>query len=812
MKKKATIFFIFLLVSSLVAQESKKQTAANQEIAAGQTPANIPITEIPTRADEAHLALNKIREILKPVPAIIAIEKHLPVVLDSLQTLRPDSLFEQLNSMPLRRLQNLQREWSITLKRLDEVGESLSTRSRALGEQTKLLQSMAREWKATAAAIDTVELPQPIRERVTATIVEIDTLQARLDDRIKALLVYQNRISKQQIAINELLDLINDAEAELRTQLFVRDSPPLLEAFQTIPDSLHLGDYLKESWDNFSRTMSNFTRANKNAMNVHLFLFVLLLAVMLYFNKRNKQQKLFNEDDNVLRASAFFISRPFSAALLVSLFLSIWLYPNATVTIGELLIIIFLIALLRLMSGVIVPERRKAVYVLAALYVFAFIHNNVVGFLLLQRVLLMAITLATIGLLIWVIRSAYPLKNKEIRPWPGLLFRLMPIAVLFLIISLVANFIGSVTLAHVITVGIIKSIMVAVLLYTIARVLDGLTILMIRKRASKGLQVVRTYEHQMEHWAVIAIHLIAFLIWVRATLRGFRLLQPLQEWFANILATQWAFGTVVVSVENIFDFFLTLVLTMVLTRLARVFLDLEVFPRVRLPRGIPGAISMVVRYTIVAVGIFLAVSSLGLDLGKFGLLAGAMGVGLGFGLQNVIANFVSGLILAFERPIQVGDKVEVGNVLGNVKQIGVRSSTIKTFDGSEVIVPNADFISQQVTNWTLSDARQRIKLPVKVAFDSDPEQILEILLKIAEEHPGALTDPAPVATFNGFGDYFLDFTLYFWVSENIFQYKTEVAIKVHRSLKEAGIDKPRPQQDLYLRMIDSLDKLQKSQD
>jgi small-conductance mechanosensitive channel len=227
---------------------------------------------------------------------------------------------------------------------------------------------------------------------------------------------------------------------------------------------------------------------------------------------------------------------------------------------------------------------------------------------------------------------------------------------------------------------------------------------------------------------------------------------------------------------------------------------------VRLPRGIPGAISMVIRYTVIGVGIFLAISTLGLDLGKFGLLAGALGVGLGFGLQNVIANFVSGLILVFERPIQVGDKVEVGTVLGNVKQIGVRSSTVQTFDGSEVIVPNADLISHQVTNWTLSDSRQRMKLPVKVAFDTEPEEVLEILLKIAREHPGVLDEPKPVATFNGFGDYFLDFTLYYWISENIFQIKTEVALAVHRRIKEAGIEKPRPQQDIQLKIIDNPDK------
>jgi small-conductance mechanosensitive channel len=327
--------------------------------------------------------------------------------------------------------------------------------------------------------------------------------------------------------------------------------------------------------------------------------------------------------------------------------------------------------------------------------------------------------------------------------------------------------------------------------------------LLIRRRSARALQTVKTYEKQLERRAIFVIHLIAFFIWLRMTLRVFGLLKPLLNWFSEILAFEWTVGTTTVSVQGIIDFLLILIAAFILARLIRVFLDMEVFSRVRLPRGIPGAISMVVRYTIAGLGIFLALSALGIDLGKFGLLAGALGVGLGFGLQNIIANFVSGIILAFERPIQVGDTVEIGNVMGNVQEIGVRSSTVKTFDGSEVIVPNADLISNQVTNWTLSDARRRIQLPVKVAFGNDPHQVLELLLKVAREHPEVLKTPEPFATFNGFGDYFLDFTLYYWISGNIFKNKTEVALGVHDAITAAGIETPRPQRDLNLKIIEN---------
>jgi small-conductance mechanosensitive channel len=731
----------------------------------------------------------------------IVIEEELPLILDSLKVLRSQPVYDSLNSVPPRTLQNLIQEWTIYLNKLEGWEKVLLTRSQALEEQKNQVQEMSATWAITAEAAIAEEAPEAIRERIESTLSVIDSVETGLVERINILLVLQNRISKQQIEISELISQIRNSEAQLRTRLFVRDSPPLWEAFRAGEDSLHFGAQFRESWQGFFRANMAFVRANEDRFYLHLTIFALLLAFMIYLNRRNKQDKLFDEHDDTLKASAFFVSRPFSAALLIALFLSIWIYSGGTVSVGEFIMLLLVIPVLRLVPGLYAPEIHKPAYLLAGLYVLDIFYKYVDGFILLQRLLLLFITVAAIPLLFWLIRPGSPVYKLQPRPWPKLLLRLSPLVLITLLISLTANIYGNVSLAHLLTAGVVESAQLMIVLYAAALVIDGLATLLIRRRRAHALRFVKAYGGRIERWAVVTIHLIAFLVWLRATFRAFGFYQPFQHWFSELLAKQWTFGTVTVSVQSIFDFVLILALALILSRLIRIVLDLEVFPRVRLPRGIPGAISMVVRYTVVGLGILLAISSLGLDLGKFGLLAGALGVGLGFGLQNVIANFVSGLILAFERPIQVGDKIEVGTVLGNVKQIGVRSSTVKTFDGSEVIVPNADLISNQVTNWTLSDARQRMKLPVKVAFDSEPEEVLEILLKIAREHPGILKDPEPVAVFNGFGDYFLDFTLYYWVSGNIFQIQTEVALGVHRSIKEAGIEKPRPQQDLLLRII-----------
>jgi small-conductance mechanosensitive channel len=192
------------------------------------------------------------------------------------------------------------------------------------------------------------------------------------------------------------------------------------------------------------------------------------------------------------------------------------------------------------------------------------------------------------------------------------------------------------------------------------------------------------------------------------------------------------------------------------------------------------------------------------ELDKFTVLTGALGVGLGFGLQNIVNNFISGLILLFERPIHVGDTVEVNGLVGKLRRIGARSSTVLTFQGAEVIVPNSNLISNQVINWTLSSPWRRVDVPVNVAYGSDPAKVLKLLVEVANSHPGVLRERPPTAFFLGFGDSALNFELRFWsaTQETWFELRSDVTMAVAKALDEAGIDVPFPQRDLHVRSID----------
>jgi small-conductance mechanosensitive channel len=197
------------------------------------------------------------------------------------------------------------------------------------------------------------------------------------------------------------------------------------------------------------------------------------------------------------------------------------------------------------------------------------------------------------------------------------------------------------------------------------------------------------------------------------------------------------------------------------------------------------------------------VAAAGFELGNVTLLAGALGVGIGFGLQNVVNNFISGLILLFERPVQVGDTIQVGEVLGEVRRIGIRSSTVRTWQGAEVIVPNGTLISEQVVNWTLSDRERRIDVQVGVAYGTDPERVLALLLEVAAKHGEVLAHPAPAALFLGFGDSSLNFELRAWTqnSADWMRIRSDLNVAIHAALAAAAIEIPFPQRDLHLRSV-----------
>ncbi len=217
------------------------------------------------------------------------------------------------------------------------------------------------------------------------------------------------------------------------------------------------------------------------------------------------------------------------------------------------------------------------------------------------------------------------------------------------------------------------------------------------------------------------------------------------------------------------------------------------------------AIGRFATYLIFLGGLFVGVQSLGVNLDSLVIFGGALGVGVGLGLQNVVSNFVAGLILLVEQPIRIGDRIETSGILGDVVRIAARSTWIRTNDNVVIIVPNNQFIDNSVTNWTANDPNVRISLDVGVAYASDPKIVRALLLKAADEHADVLKDPAPDVIFTDYGDNSINFKLRIWTAEHAHTpatLKSDLYFALFQSFADNGIELPFPQRDLHLRSSD----------
>jgi len=228
----------------------------------------------------------------------------------------------------------------------------------------------------------------------------------------------------------------------------------------------------------------------------------------------------------------------------------------------------------------------------------------------------------------------------------------------------------------------------------------------------------------------------------------------------------------------------------------------RIFPRYGLEIGISQSIATILRYVLIIIGLIIIFQTIGIDLSAIGLLIGALGVGIGFGLQNITNNFISGLIILFERPIKVGDRIEIDDLAGNIVDISARATTIITNDNIAVIVPNSDFINNRVINWSHNNKEVRLNFPVGVSYNEDPEKIRKLLTEVVNENNGVLSSPEPYIRFEGFGDSSLNFDVLVWTSEYIDRPKilrSELYYKIFAKFKEHNIEIPFPQQDIHLK-------------
>jgi small-conductance mechanosensitive channel len=384
-------------------------------------------------------------------------------------------------------------------------------------------------------------------------------------------------------------------------------------------------------------------------------------------------------------------------------------------------------------------------------------------------------------------------------------------AILTLLVSAGAGLFGFHNFANYLLLGVLKTLLAAFFLWLLLWLTSSLVEIIrrggtpatYRLRAALGLtQASADSGLGLYNLAVDLLLWVGFLYVVAVS---WDTTGKLPDEVADLFVDGFPIGTVQIVPIHLIYGVLAFAAILIVTGWIKRAIQRRYIQRSQMDRGARDALTKITGYVGFTVALLVGLNFTGVSFAGLAVVGAALGVGIGFGLQNIVNNFVSGLILLFERPIKSGDFVTVGGVEGTVKQISIRSTEIETLDRQNVIVPNSELVSQQVTNWVLHDPHGRLQLLVGVAYGSDVEKVRDVLLDVAQGHPQVLTDgissPRPKVLFREFGDSALIFELRVWIRQirRRFDVSSEINFGIERAFREAGIEIPFPQRDLHVK-------------
>jgi small-conductance mechanosensitive channel len=656
------------------------------------------------------------------------------------------------------------------------------------------LNQLEPKWAATLDAYRSDHELETLIGLIRGNLDSLHKLRSKAMQQLQSTVNLQIALGTQEQAAAEVMARLADAQQVLAKRLFERDSLPFwqLGTRRQQGENSVLYTSARSRW----LSITAFLRDRKGTV---VFLVIFLLASLLFAFRMHRTAIDSHLEQALPDNAALLIHRWVALGFLAPLLMSYVFAPSAPFSLIGLTVLFSFFPILRLLAPLLRLSYHRAILGLAGYYAALIL----IGWLslpaVLKRELGFAIALAVFLSLAYLLR---PRRSDAVKH-PSLLVLGARLATLALGVSLVANLLGYVRLAQYVGIACLYSSFVAISMYTGTRVYTILLKAALDLPQAERLAIARLHRDGLRRWVPRILATTAVLIWLSTTLDLLELRDAVVGGITSALDFHIAGSASEMTLGSVLGFFLMLAVGYIIASAIRFLLREELFNRLHLGRGLPDLIASTVYYLLLLFVFLIAVNAGGVELNKFTLLTGALGVGFGFGMQNIINNFVSGLILQFERPIHINDVLEVEGYTGRVTRIGVRSSTLQTPQGAEVIIPNANLISGKVVNWTLSESMRRAELAVGVAYGTDPKAVLQFLLDAANKHESVLTTPQPLAYFIGFGDSALNFELHFWVMQdsNWIRVRSDIAMSVMKCLDEAGIEIPFPQTDLHLRSV-----------
>ncbi len=784
---------IVTATTSAHAQVSPALTSPSPSASVASTP--VPLAEVVAAADAESERLDQISSDIAANPTSTNVTRDLPVVIAEISARLDETKRTLAPGVPLETMRELENRWQKLSEQLTGWTRSLTERATYLDREIAQLPELRSTWKSTLDRARSSSAPPELTRRIEEVVKKIDDTETALRKRRATILGLQTRVAEQTQRVQGAVRSIKTAQSAAVDQLWTQDSPPIWNpevrnaasrAF-TREGQVSLGEQFTQLRAYATREWAKF---------IYLALIFLVVALVLFRIKN--QSARWTEQDAALERANRVLQLPLASAGVLTFLFCRPLFNEAPRLFWLALATVALVPLVLLLRRVMRPHLFPILNALVVFYLIAQLRALAAALPVLSRLMLLLEMIGGAIFLAWFIRSTRgasggTTSRKIIRAAARIGF------VLFALVFC-ANALGYVGLANYLGGGALAAGYLAILLYAAAEILEGLIFFALQIRPLASLAMVQRHRGLLRRRVARVISFGAFLLWVWLALGAFSLREVALQRASEFINAEVAVRSLHFSLGAILAFGLTIWLTVLLSRFVRFLLEEEIYGRLHLARGSSYAVSTLLHYVILLVGFYAALAAVGADMTKFAILAGAFGVGIGFGLQNIFNNFFSGLILLFERPVQLGDVIEVGGVTGLVRRIGIRASIILLADSSQLIIPNGQLISDKVTNRTRSSRQKTITLPLRAAYGSDPQRVIDLLTQVATAHQQVIEKPPVEAFLKEFGVDALLFDLKFTTGEtdHWLRIQSDVAVAVNAALRDAGIEIPIPQREVHL--------------
>ena len=796
-----TSFFIIFFSFPILAQESLPDKTEIEVPENSETKIQaIPLEAVPDRAARTVIELGALLPTEDSRQTLNRIDTKLDFVLPEVEFLLSEIRVAMKNKSNIRILQELKSKNRRILEEhiqpwIQDLDTQLSRTQAALQQTDRIIAI----WAETSAEINRQDsVAETTVARVAAVRSDIDKTRSEIVEHRNRTLSVRDRLVNPSSSLEASFQQLQNANGVRIKSILGASRPPLW--------SPQIRESLKREWvalepGQFFRKLQKDTVEQASLLNFQLLIFVVLTFILYWLRLRVRTTKA--ESNYDLSSAKEVFEVPLAMALLITASFTTPLQWLGTNSISFIVVVLCSVAILSIIRRFLTPAVAPLVWGLMIIAIFDRIALDVLeSSPTLEYLVFLIEMVGAMGFSFWYLKSqrqAKALSTEPLAPFLSFLNIFMRLALAVLGVAILADLIGWANLSRMLRAAVLGGGYASIGVYVLFLVFQSLVTFALLFRPLSLLRMVSRNRKFIRQQAERILKIIAVILWVVFVFRPIGVLEPLKDNISGILSASASVGTISVSLGDILVFILITWFSLLLARFVNFVLREDVFTRVRAGRGVPQAIASLVRYSLILLGFFIALAAAGIELTKLSIIAGGLGVGIGFGLQNVVNNFVSGLILLFERPIGVGDVVELPDIWGEIKRIGMRASVIRKFDGSEVIVPNSMLISDKVLNWTLSDRLRRIEINIGVEYGTPAKQVIDLLVKVANSNPKVLTNPAPDAYFLNFGDSALEFILRAWVDfDNGYLIKSELATAVQEAIKKAGINVPFPQRDLHL--------------